>query len=119
MLVQPGHKIPGGIIAVFHLAVFHGGDLHDAGQVSARADGNGHIGQLHAQQLIGFLSQAQAESNYDSRDKIVEVGKQKPQPEPKPDPTPTPEPEPTPDPEPEPEPEPDPDPAPDPAEPGT
>lgn len=61
----------------------------------------------------------EAESNYDSRDKIVEVGKQKPQPEPKPDPTPTPEPEPTPDPEPEPEPEPDPDPAPDPAEPGT
>lgn len=70
-------------------------------------DGNGNL----------ISSSFEAESNYDSRDKIVEVGKQKPQPEPKPDPTPTPEPEPTPDPEPEPEP--DPDPAPDPAEPGT
>ena len=70
-------------------------------------DGNGNL----------ISSSFEAESNYDSRDKIVEVGKQKPQPEPKPDPTPTPEPEPTPDPEPEPEPEPDP--APDPAEPGT
>lgn len=68
-------------------------------------DGNGNL----------ISSSFEAESNYDSRDKIVEVGKQKPQPEPKPDPTPTPEPEPTPDPEPEPEP----DPAPDPAEPGT
>ena len=72
-------------------------------------DGNGNL----------ISSSFEAESNYDSRDKIVEVGKQKPQPEPKPDPTPTPEPEPTPDPEPEPEPDPDPDPAPDPAEPGT
>lgn len=70
-------------------------------------DGNGNL----------ISSSFEAESNYDSRDKIVEVGKQEPQPEPKPDPTPTPEPEPTPDPEPEPEPEPDP--APDPAEPGT
>lgn len=68
-------------------------------------DGNGNL----------ISSSFEAESNYDSRDKIVEVGKQEPQPEPKPDPTPTPEPEPTPDPEPEPTP----DPAPDPAEPGT
>lgn len=55
-------------------------------------------------------SNFEAESSYDSRDKIVEVGKQKPQPDPKPDPTP----EPTPDPDPEPAP----DPTPDPEEPG-
>ncbi len=59
-------------------------------------DGNGNL----------ISSNFEAESNYDSRDKIVEVGKQKPQPEPTPDPTP----EPAPDPDPEPAPEPTPDP---------
>lgn len=59
-------------------------------------DGNGNL----------ISSNFEAESSYDSRDKIVEVGKQKPQPDPKPDPTP----EPTPDPDPEPAPEPTPDP---------
>lgn len=43
----------------------------------------------------------EAESTYDSRDKIVEVGKQKPQPDPVPDPTPEPDPEPEPTPDPE------------------
>lgn len=59
-------------------------------------DGNGNL----------ISSNFEAESSYDSRDKIVEVGKQKPQPDPKPDPTP----EPTPDPDPEPAPDPTPDP---------
>ena len=59
-------------------------------------DGNGNL----------ISSNFEAESSYDSRDKIGEVGKQKPQPDPKPDPTP----EPTPDPDPEPAPEPTPDP---------
>lgn len=66
-------------------------------------DGNGNL----------ISSNFEAESNYDSRDKIVEVGKQKPQPDPKPDPTP----EPTPDPNPEPAPEPAPEPTPDPENP--
>lgn len=66
-------------------------------------DGNGNL----------ISSNFEAESNYDSRDKIVEVGKQKPQPEPTPDPTP----EPTPDPDPEPAPEPAPEPTPDPENP--
>lgn len=59
-------------------------------------DGNGNL----------ISSNFEAESSYDSRNKIVEVGKQKPQPDPKPDPTP----EPTPDPDPEPAPDPTPDP---------
>ena len=63
-------------------------------------DGNGNL----------ISSNFEAESNYDSRDKIVEVGKQKPQPEPTPDPTPEPAPDPTPEPDPEPAPEPTPDP---------
>lgn len=63
-------------------------------------DGNGNL----------ISSNFEAESNYDSRDKIVEVGKQKPQPEPTPDPTPEPTPEPAPEPDPEPAPEPTPDP---------
>lgn len=63
-------------------------------------DGNGNL----------ISSNFEAESNYDSRDKIVEVGKQKPQPEPAPDPTPEPAPDPDPEPAPEPAPEPTPDP---------
>ena len=63
-------------------------------------DGNGNL----------ISSNFEAESNYDSRDKIVEVGKQKPQPEPTPDPTPEPAPDPNPEPDPEPAPEPTPDP---------
>lgn len=63
-------------------------------------DGNGNL----------ISSNFEAESNYDSRDKIVEVGKQKPQPDPKPDPTPEPAPDPDPEPAPEPAPEPTPDP---------
>ena len=59
-------------------------------------DGNGNL----------ISSNFEAESNYDSRDKIVEVGKQKPQPEPTPDPTPEPAPDPDPEPAPEPAPEP-------------
>ena len=60
MLIQPGHKVPGGVVAVFHLAVFHSGDLHNTGQVSARTNGDGHVGQLHTQYFIGLLPQAQA-----------------------------------------------------------
>ena len=59
-------------------------------------DGNGNL----------ISSNFEAESNYDSRDKIVEVGKQKPQPEPTPDPTPEPAPDPTPEPAPGPTPDP-------------
>lgn len=71
-------------------------------------DGNGNL----------ISSNFEAESSYDSRDKIVEVGKQKPQPEPTPDPTPEPAPDPTPEPTPDPDPEPAPEPTPDPEEPG-
>ena len=60
MLIKPGHKIPGRVVAVFHLAVFHGGDLHDAGQVSARTNGNNHVRQLHTQYSVGLLTQTQA-----------------------------------------------------------
>lgn len=70
-------------------------------------DGNGNL----------ISSNFEAESNYDSRDKIVEVGKQKPQPEPTPDPTPEPTPDPTPEPAPDPDPEPAPEPTPDPENP--
>lgn len=70
-------------------------------------DGNGNL----------ISSNFEAESNYDSRDKIVEVGKQKPQPDPKPDPTPEPAPDPTPEPTPDPDPEPAPEPTPDPENP--
>lgn len=70
-------------------------------------DGNGNL----------ISSNFEAESNYDSRDKIVEVGKQKPQPEPTPDPTPEPAPDPTPEPTPDPDPEPAPGPTPDPENP--
>lgn len=70
-------------------------------------DGNGNL----------ISSNFEAESNYDSRDKIVEVGKQKPQPEPTPDPTPEPAPDPTPEPTPDPDPEPAPEPTPDPENP--
>ena len=70
-------------------------------------DGNGNL----------ISSNFEAESNYDSRDKIVEVGKQKPQPEPTPDPTPEPAPDPDPEPDPEPAPEPAPEPTPGPENP--
>ncbi len=61
-------------------------------------------------------SDLESVSNYDSRDMIIKVGKQKPKPEPKPEPpTPTPDPQPpVPDPEPTPEPTPTPTPTPDP-----
>ena len=41
LIVELGDEVTGGVVAVLHLAVLHGGDLHDAGQVSARTDGDG------------------------------------------------------------------------------